>query len=320
MNNFITLRILRYATVAAFICAAAPVSTLAQIAPQGEGEIGIGEGVDAPSGPADSVMASIPGSKSYPGANMTVGYYLDQTRLFMNFRSGTASSNCPSTTVPQWTLTVTRDGAYFYAITSNVWNNVVPSDTGNLCGLTYNWTNAGYEVLTPGTYTFRMSQPAYGADLVASINVPACTAPLPMYSARSDYYTDNFYSISYSQQAIAISLGYTGTGVPFRVSRTNALTLPFKRFFKGAPQIEHFYTHLADEAQFVVSMGYVYENDEGNIFASQLTGTSALYRLSKWVGATMDLQHVYTIYPSEVSSYQAAGWISDGIKGYVCAP
>jgi hypothetical protein len=121
-----------------------------------------------------------------------------------------------------------------------------------------------------------------------------------------------------SQLQQAISLGYVNTGVGFRLSYSNNKTAPWKRYFIGAPQLEHFYTHLADEEQFVTSFGYAYERDEGNIFVNQQPGTLPLYRLSQFFPATSDLQHVYTTSAAAMASYEAQGYGLDGIKGYVC--
>lgn len=314
-----SLRALAYALLA-LVFGGLPVSSFAQ-----EGDVYDAGAVSDPySVPG---VTGAPSEKAAGGPQWSLaGYFTDQTGLRGIFLSGTSATgnfpNCVNTIVPQWTMTVTRDGVLFASFSSNVWYNVAYNANGTpQCGYSFSATPRGYEVLTPGTYTFRVSQPATGLNVASTVLVPACAAPISMYRTRNDPYTDNFYTVSPSQRDVSISTyGYYNAGVPFRVSRTNQATAPFHRYFKGAPQIEHFYTHLAAEDQLVAGYGYVYEGNEGNVFPNQLAGTVPLYRLARYDGATGDLQHVYTISTAEVSMYQSQNWASDGIKGYVCAP
>jgi hypothetical protein len=278
--------------------------------------------------PGDFANDSVVGPKAAPGARWSfIGYALDQTYIEFIFLSGTSATsgfapNCLNHFVPQWTLTVTRDGQFFYGATGNVWTSVEIIPTGGYrCGLRIQvFKRNDMEVLTPGRYEFRMAQPAHGADLVGNLTVPACAAPLAMYAARHEGYTDNFYTTLQSDwQTARNTHGYVDSGVPFKVSRRNELTAPFKRFFKGAPQIEHFYSHLAADEQVVLGHGYAFERIEGNVFPAPVTGTLGLHRLSKFNGATGDLQHVYTTSAGEATVYQGQGWITDGVKGFVCA-
>jgi uncharacterized protein DUF5648 len=269
--------------------------------------------------PPYMIVGSEPSEKALSGARWQwTGWANDQTFVGFLLYSGTFSTSCTSFEVQPWTITIKRDGITFWIGTGNRWQNV---DFGQRCGL--NWSvskGSQYQVLTPGTYELRMSQPAFGADLVTSFVLPPCGAAIPMYSARHDAYTDNFYSTTSSQINDAVGLGYYSTGIPFRVSLTNEKTAPWKRFFKGAPQIEHFYTHLAGEEQSIYPYGYVYERDEGNVFPTQVTGTVALLRLTRYDAATGGLEHAYTTSAGQVSSLQAQGWTPEGEKGFVCAP
>jgi len=148
-----------------------------------------------------------------------------------------------------------------------------------------------------------------------------------MIRTRNDVFTDNFYTVSTAQRDESIrTYGYSFAGIPFQVSRKNQATVPFRRYFKGAPQVEHFYTYLASgEDQIVTGLGYVYEErDEGNIFPTQLAGTVGLIRLAKFDPATGDLQHTYTVSPSEASALRSQGWSQDArdlaFKAFVCPP
>ncbi|HEU5138020.1 MAG TPA: hypothetical protein VFU13_22945 [Steroidobacteraceae bacterium] len=267
-------------------------------------------------------VATQPVQKALPLAGWQwTGYTNDQMNLAFLLYSGTFASRCIDFTVPTWTITITRDGVPFWIQQGNAWQNV---DFGQRCGL--NWSvpkGNQFEVLTPGTYEFRMSQPQFGADIVVSFVLPPCinTANLPVYSARHEAYTDNFYTVDPSELNSAVSnYGYSSTGVGFRNSRSNEKTAPWKRFFKGAPQIEHVYLHLAHEEQSVYPFGYVYERNEGNVFPTQVAGTVPLFRLTKYDGATGGLEHAYTISTAQVASLQSQGWTAEGEKGWVCAP
>lgn len=271
--------------------------------------------------PGDLASDSHVGPKFAAGAKWTfVGYTLDQQAVIGVFDSGTVATGtfaqCPILPQP-FLLTVMRDGQLFGRYSTNAWGLI--EFNSNKCGLSIRFPKpTQYEVLTPGNYEFRMTQ-AGSANIAQSTAVPPCAAPTTMYAARHDVYTDNFYTILYSDFQIALkNHGYANTGVPFKVSRTNQLTVPFKRYFKGAPQIEHFYSHLPTEGQTVFDLGYVFERDEGHVFPTALPGTVGLYRLAKYNGANGDLQHVYTTSVAESNTYQGQGWASDGVKGFVC--
>jgi hypothetical protein len=219
-------------------------------------------------------------------------------------------------------MAVTRAGSAATVATAagNYWANVFYPPIGPAkCGLHLTISVRSYEALAPDTYTFRMTQ---GSNVVTkNFVVQACGAPSLVYRARNDQYTDNFYTINPSQLADAIDhYGYYNAGIPFKLSRSNELTKPWKRYFKDAPQIEHFYTHLSAEMTAVTDAGWNYERIEGHVFEAQLAQTVPLYRLSKFDGRTSDLQHVYTTKQAEVNQYVADGWLSDGTKGYVCPP
>jgi Repeat of unknown function (DUF5648) len=140
----------------------------------------------------------------------------------------------------------------------------------------------------------------------------------PLYSSNHAAYTDNFYTIKPQDHSIALSIGYTDTGVLAYMEKTQQPnTKPFKRFFKGAPQIEHFYTASQDEANFVLANGYQYEGVEGYIYTTQVPGTQPMYRVAFFNGSTGDLVHKYTLNYRQVQQLTAQGWSYDGIQGYV---
>jgi hypothetical protein len=167
-----------------------------------------------------------------------------------------------------------------------------------------------------------MTSQGWTYDRVAGYVWPASAPPptqgTPLYRWYSTGSTDHFYSVTnyatirgFSQQGIA---GYMAPG-------PGPSALPFRRFYKGAPQTEHFYTTSASEASFVVStLGYVEEGTgEGYLYTSQQAGTVPLYRLW-WCSPSADCDHIWTAWTTERDQLIAAGWGLDGIVGYVGMP
>ncbi|GAA4783501.1 hypothetical protein [Lysobacter hankyongensis] len=144
----------------------------------------------------------------------------------------------------------------------------------------------------------------------------------PLVALRSAYnaqYTDHFYTIDAQQHATAVgNHGYANTGILAYMEKTQQpSTRPFKRFFKGAPQLDHFYTASATEESQVLAAGYVYEGIEGYIYTTQVPGSVPMYRAAKYDGATGDLVHKYTLSSTELYNLTTQGWGSDGLQGYV---
>lgn len=158
-----------------------------------------------------------------------------------------------------------------------------------------------------------LAAPAY-ADVTINPQPPLT----PLYSANHAGFTDNFYTVNPQDHSTALGIGYANTGVlAYMEKRQQPNTRPFKRFYKGAPQYEHFYTALDNEASFVQANGWQYEGVEGYIYATQVPGSVAMYRLAYFNGATGDLVHKYTLSMAEVRQLQSQGWSNDGVQGYV---
>lgn len=153
----------------------------------------------------------------------------------------------------------------------------------------------------------------------ATVSAQAVPSPLtPLYSSNQAALTDNFYTTKFQDHTAALGTGYTDTGVLAYMEKTQQPnTKPFKRFFKGAPQLEHFYTANTSEANFVLANGYQYEGIEGYIYTTQVPGTQPMYRAAYFNGATGDLVHKYTVSYRQVQQLTAQGWSYDGIQGYV---
>ncbi len=90
---------------------------------------------------------------------------------------------------------------------------------------------------------------------------------------------------------------------------------PFKRYYKGSPQTEHYYSTLPSEESMLTGAGYYLEAQEGYVFKQYKPGSTALLRYSRSYPATSDLEHYYTI---TVNDPNAAGWTYDGAVAYVC--
>jgi Repeat of unknown function (DUF5648) len=174
--------------------------------------------------------------------------------------------------------------------------------------------------VSPGVWTARANRTDW-PQISESRTIQACTAAQgkqPMYWTRNSTYTDNFYTTSVSDRNTSLSIGYSNRGVPFSMpARARFGSASFYRYYKGAPQFEHFYTYSTPEWQYVEQNGYTYEGIEGFVFKEFKPGTIALRRYALFNGATGDLQHYYTITRNDPA---ASGWGSDGIVGYVCAP
>jgi hypothetical protein len=92
---------------------------------------------------------------------------------------------------------------------------------------------------------------------------------------------------------------------------------PFWRYYKGAPQFEHFYSTSNADNAVLSANGYAYEGIEGFVFKDSKPGTIALRRFVAFNSTNSDLQHLYTINRNDPSAY---GMTYEGIVGYVCRP
>jgi hypothetical protein len=269
--------------------------------------------------PGTPIVAA-PIDKAAGGAKFAMTIPQDTVRLYITFISGQTGvgtfPDCHNLAVAPWTFTLSLDGTVIATTSGNLWNNITANNPP-ICGLNYIFTDAAqYQVLTPGVFQAKMTQG--GATTTANLTLPPCLRPLPVYSSRHDAYTDNFYTTVYSDHTYSLTLGYHETGVGFENALSSRKTAPWKRYFHGLPELEHFYTHLPGEQSYVTSVGYVYARDEGNVVLTPLTGTLPLYRLTQFFPATGDLEHAYTTSSAGVASYQAAGYSFEGTLGYVC--
>jgi hypothetical protein len=180
---------------------------------------------------------------------------------------------------------------------------------------------SGAAKIPPGLWS-AVARINIATPVARTLSISACTptqGKQPMYRARLAQYTDNFYTVSQSNRDIALSIGYQNRGVPFSMPSFagSGSSGAFNRYYKGAPQYEHFYSANSAEGSYVLANGYVAEGIEGYVLKSAKPGAVALMRYALFNSADGDLQHYYTITPNDP---EAAGWGYDGVIGYVCPP
>jgi hypothetical protein len=201
-------------------------------------------------------------------------------------------------------------------------NNAPLSGTAGNCFLQKTITSGAVYTskISPGVWS-ATARRANKPQISESRTILACTSQqgkIPMYAAYHPVYTDHFYTLSASDRNLALSIGYAYPSTPFAMpAQVRFGSVPFYRYFKGAPQLEHFYTHSTPEWQYVEQNGYVYEGIEGYLFENPKPGAVALYRYTWFNGANGDLMHYYTINGSDP---WAAGMAYEGVVGYVCTP
>jgi hypothetical protein len=150
---------------------------------------------------------------------------------------------------------------------------------------------------------------------------------LPLMAVYNDDVHDYLYSTDKTVINAAIAdYGYDDLVGPLGSFRTvgfvegtpQANTAEFKRYWKGAPQTDHFYTTSSTEANGVIKAGWVWEPtySAGYLYTTQVPGSVPLYRLNKFT-AQLDGMHYYTSSAAEVASMKAAGFTLDGVAGYV---
>jgi len=96
--------------------------------------------------------------------------------------------------------------------------------------------------------------------------------------------------------------------------------LPLYRMYKASPETDHVYTTSTSEVAALEARGYGFERVEGYIFTSQVSGSTAIYRLRSGSNvAGQNAEHRYTLSTSARQSLLAANWTDEGIVGYAFA-
>lgn len=157
----------------------------------------------------------------------------------------------------------------------------------------------------------------FAMPAAASISVADLTK---LYGVTNDAYGDNFYSVNEASINEAISFYSYGNKRTVGFVETifdYSTALAFRRTFKGAPQIDHFYTTRIDDFSLAISYGYADEGYEGVLRTSQSTGSVPLYRLSRFDPASGDVMHWYGIDATERAAFLQSGWADEGVEGYM---
>lgn len=142
----------------------------------------------------------------------------------------------------------------------------------------------------------------------------------PLFHTYNASATDHFYTLNYAESYASTQIGYTAQGIAAYLERTaQPTTSPFRRYYKGPPQVEHIYLtdNYPDELSYVLANGYVAEGIEGYLYTQQVPGSIALYRLGKFNANTGDLVHIYATSISEANNLIAQGWTYDHVAGYM---
>lgn len=143
----------------------------------------------------------------------------------------------------------------------------------------------------------------------------------PMYATTHTGINDNLYTMDYAEAySSTTNHGYTGLGTAFYLERTpQTQTKPLYRYYRGAPQTEHFYftdTYPEDRTT-AINLGYAYEGIAGYLYTVQVPGSMPLHRLSKINAATQDRVHRFTVSAKEMNTLIGSGWTYDHVEGYV---
>lgn len=194
------------------------------------------------------------------------------------------------------------------------------SDEKGVCYMEKTIKSGVGEKVSPGTWFVTANREKWSA-ISESLTINACTPTQgkePMYRTYNSSYTDNLYTTSTSDRDSSLRGGYSDRGVPFAMpNRVRFGSKRFWRYFKGTPQLEHFYTHVDSDVRSVEGAGYVNEGFEGNIFDRAKPGAVGLHRYSLINSMSGDLQHYYTITAGDPAAF---GWSYEGVVGYVCQP
>lgn len=145
-----------------------------------------------------------------------------------------------------------------------------------------------------------------------------------LWHTRQNAVTDNFYTTQVWQRDASLTCcGHVLVGPAAYVfadaSPWNPYLAPLRRFYKGPPTTEHFYSIQGFEIDFVLANGYTPEGTEGAVYTQPMTGLVPFHRLNLFNPGTYDLQHFYTTSNALKTSYEQQGWSYDGPTGYVFA-
>ncbi|KAJ6599807.1 hypothetical protein DFH09DRAFT_970523 [Mycena vulgaris] len=170
------------------------------------------------------------------------------------------------------------------------------------------------------------ASPSPAADLPRNMDVKRVTLPtpatcgntsdaVPLFTANSAQFSDNFYSTSISQiTAVVGAQGYSFQGIAARVFNSQELsTVPLFHLFQNVV-IDSFYTTSTTERDLALENGYIVGGTDAFIYPSQICASIPFYRLYNSAAT----EHFYTTDASVRASRLASpAWADEGIAGYV---
>ena len=132
----------------------------------------------------------------------------------------------------------------------------------------------------------------------------------PVFRLWSNSDTDHFYTTNFDERDSLLTKGYVSEGIAgyvYGVRKDGSTAL--HRSYSAALR-DHFYTISEAEAK---TSGYRYEGIMGYISSTSKSSTTAWYRLYKpSIG-----DHFYTASADEAKAAINAGYIGEGITGYL---
>jgi hypothetical protein len=135
--------------------------------------------------------------------------------------------------------------------------------------------------------------------------------------------TDWLYTTDEAEVQTAKSLGYADYRIAGSCMPANGTEgVPLYRFWKGAPQNEHFYTTLESDKATVLAppLDYQDESVACRVWSTPVDGSTRFYRMTKFNPANGDLVHFYTTSTSEVADKQRDGFTLEEEVMYIMPP
>jgi uncharacterized protein DUF5648 len=122
-----------------------------------------------------------------------------------------------------------------------------------------------------------------------------------MYRAYNPNAFYHFFTTSLGEFTNAVAAGYSDESnppcctIPFKVPNLSGSgKAPIHRMY-NPNNGRHYYTASAGERDVLMGVGWVYEKDEGFVYASQQGGTVEVFKLYNAISGV----HLYTVKPAE---------------------
>jgi hypothetical protein len=147
-------------------------------------------------------------------------------------------------------------------------------------------------------------------------------APLsPLHELRNAERTEVLYTVDDDAAFRARAEGFEPHDEQVWIERSAQTgTQPLLRFRIGAPAFDQVYltADRAEEIAVALSLGYVADGEVGHLHVQPFPGAQAWYRLARF-GDAGDVEHRYTASAERLARLVAAGYVQDGIAGWVAS-